>query len=196
MFSNEIYCTTHLRSLFISRFTYQNSGNIASVQGCRVAVFVKPELYDVASTLLFLAVGFWPKAQKFVRKVRGLRYGISTAVISVDIFGNNFKNFGFGFFRKCQNIYFPLIDGSDPRVDFLFCATSLVNDNQSKYTLSVLPEFLPETDALLGRNFNLVKTTCSNWVVKFTLATNRGFTHTHIEHFNTLRAYGFPAYYM
>lgn len=131
-----------------------------------------------------------------MRKVRGLRYGISTAVISVDIFGTSFKNFGFGFLRKCQNIYFPLIDGSDPRVDFLFCATALVNNNQSKYTLSVLPEFLPEIDTLLGRNFNLVKTTCTNWVVKFTLSTNRTTTGTYVEHFNTLRAYGFPAYYV
>lgn len=196
MFSNEKFYCGHLRSLFISRFTYRNSGDIASVRGCRVAVFVKPELYDCAATMLFLATGFWPSATKFVRKVRGLRYGVTTAIIYNTMVGDVFDKFGFNFLRKCQNIYFPLIDGSDPRVDFLFCATSLANSTQSRYTLSVLPEFIPETDTLLGRNYNLLKSTCSSWSVKVTMTTSETPNKTKIEHFNTLRAWGFPAYFM
>lgn len=124
-----------------------------------------------------------------------MRYGITTAVVSADFFGKDFSRYGFAFLRKCQNLYFPLIDGSDPRVDSLFGATSLVNNNQSKYTLSALPEFLPEIDVLLGRNFNLVKTTCDSWVVKFTLSTSRSVTAQPAEHFSLLRASGFPAYF-
>lgn len=91
-----------------------------------------------------------------------MREGLAVVAISAQMCGNEFLRRGFGFLWKCQSLYFPSLDGTDPRVESLFDMNSMISLTQSVYKMPFWVEAVPELDALTSNSFSLVKTMSSS----------------------------------
>lgn len=98
MYSNERFVVGHLRMLLISRFTYEKVEEVIQVQSAKVVILVRPELYDLASAMLFFMSGRWPVSKKYTRRVRGLRDGYSIVAVVSHMNHKRFSDVGFEFF--------------------------------------------------------------------------------------------------
>lgn len=195
MYPNERYALNHMRTLLISRFMYNGVEDIARVQGCKVVILVQPDYYDFAACTLFLSTGIWPVSRRFTRRVRGMREGFAVVAVSSQLCGSDFLRCGYKFLWKCHSLYFPALDGTDPRAESLFNMNAMISLTESVYRMPFWVEAVPELDVLTGKSFNIVKAMSSSWNIRFTFITGPNKTGYLVEHLNAIRALGLPVAY-
>lgn len=71
-------------------------------------------------------------------------------------FTEKFKFFGYNFIWRCTAFYFPLLDGTDPRMDRMGLVVSF-SENMSNYSIPYLVEIFPELDFILGSSYNVLR---------------------------------------
>lgn len=192
MYPNVRFVNNHFRSYLISRFNYAQSSDLVTVEGYKVVSLIQPSHYDYAATLWFLASGIWPYFFRFKRSIRGSRDGSMLVGLSNRFTKKVWSFFGLGFMWRCSTYYFPLLDGTDPRVDEMGLVVNF-DDNISSYSVSYMAEVFPELDLLLGRSYSVLRAVTKSWVTYFTFTTTHARTRT--EHLTPIRGLGYPAFF-
>lgn len=196
MYTNERFIVGHMRMLLVSRFIYKKVEEIVQVQSAKVVILVRPELYDLAATMLFFMSDRWPTSRKYTRRVRGLREGYSVVAVATYMDSGRFSEVGYSFFWKCQTVYFPLLDSTDAQIAHLFKVHSSPYHNQTTYNMPAIVDAVPELDYIAEGSFGAIRSFATSSVVRlFMLTSTTKRAYTRNEHINVVRSFSIPAFF-
>jgi len=189
MYPNERYVNNHFRSYLISRFYYSTVSDLVTIKSLKILAFLPPSHFDIVSSALFLGTGIWPVTM-LVEKKKKKKKGKFFLVLLYVHMCQLFTIFGNALFWRASELYFPVIDASDPDADYVFVIKNIFKKS-SIYYAPFLVEGFVELLFLMAYSARALKSLAISWNIKWIFSTSK--VDSLVEHTSVIRAYSFGA---